>query len=159
MTENPFPVLAIKHFDFLSATYNFTLQEIIGIFGKTIVYQSPKLVIEICEDRSSIFVFLKPVGEPEIAQLELLNVFEALSVFVPPGFQGPVAPAQYEKVLEFYAQTLRQYCLPFIKGDFSTWTKVLKYHLTWMKNRYGKKLPSETYSDLENYIKVKEIVK
>ncbi len=146
-----------KHFDFLLFEYNFTRQEKIGEFGETIVYQSPRLIIQICKDRGSIFILLLPAGEPKVAQIGLLNILEALSVKIPPEFLGPTAPAQFDHALANYAGWLKRYCENLLRGDLSSWKMFLKYSLDRMKKEYtsatkGKQLPQRVYQELEDYI-------
>ncbi len=158
--ETSFPSLIKNYFGFLLTEYNFTMQEGTGVFGKTIVYQSLRLIVQICEDRGSIFVFLKPVGEPEIAQLELLNILEALSVVIPQDLQGPLAPAQYDRALAYYASSLKLHCDKLLRGDLSGWVGFLEFALNRMKSEYslrtkGKQLPKRVYQELEGYISSK----
>jgi hypothetical protein len=159
--ENSFLLCVKKYFGFLADEFGYTFHE--NSYGSKkpwadgiVEYYSTKTTIRIGKDRNSFFVLLKPSGESEIAVQSLATIVASLSTMKEDDFPGPVAPAQYEKTLEFYAQILRQYCLSFIQGDFSTWTKVLRYHLNWMRSRYGKKLPPEAYSKLEDYIELKE---
>lgn len=158
--ETSFLGLVTKHFGFLISEYNFTMRETISVFGKAITYQSPKLSIEICRDRGSIFVFLKPVEEPETAQLELLNILEALSVQIPQEFQGPLAYTRFDYGLANYAMWLKLKCDNVLRGDLSEWVRFLDFNLEKMKKDYlsrtkGKPLPKRAYQKLEDYIKSK----
>jgi hypothetical protein len=158
--KNSFLICVKKNFSFLEDEFAYISRE--NLYGSepwadgTIEYYSTKTTIVIGKDRNSFFVLLKPSEESEIAVQSLATIVASLSTMKEDDFPGPVAPAQYEKTLEFYAQTLRQYCLTFIKGDFSTRTKVLRYHLNWMRSRYETKSPPDAYSKLEDYIELKE---
>ena len=158
--ENSFLKCVRKSFSFLENEFSYTSRE--NLYGTEpwtdgiIEYHSANTKVLVGKDRNSFFVLLGPSGEPEIATQSLSTIVASLSAMKEENFPILVAPAQYEETIEFYAKTLQQYCLPFIKGDFSLWTKILKYHLNWMKYRYGKKLPPETYSKLEDYITLKE---
>jgi hypothetical protein len=149
-----------KHFGFLSVDYNFIMRESIGQFGQMIEFQSPKLGIQVCKDRGSIFVLLKPAGEPAIAQLGLTNILEALSVIQPKNIQGPVAPAQYDDALAYYAASLKMHCDNLLRGNLSGWVGFLEFVLNKMKSDYllwtkGKQLPQAVYQELEDYIRSK----
>lgn len=150
-----------KHFGFLSVDYNFIMLESIGQFGQMVEFQSPKLGIQVCKDRGSIFVLLKPAVEPTIAQLGLTNILEALSVTQPKHLQGPVAPAQYDDALAYYAASLKTYCDNLLRGDLSGWIRLLEFSLNKMKSEYslwtkGKQLPKRVYQELEDYIRSKK---
>jgi hypothetical protein len=149
-----------QHFGFLFSDYSFTMRECIGIFGRTIEFQSPKLFVQICEDHGSVIILLRPVAEPEIAQLGLSNILEALSVKEPQKFRGPMAPAQYDHALGYYATSLKLYCDNLLRGDLSGWVGFLEFALNRMKSEYsswtkGKQLSRRVYQELEDYIKSK----
>ena len=153
----PFVELVKKHFNFLLDDYDFIVQESIGMFGETITFKSSHLTIEICKDRESIIIFLKPIGEPEVARLGLSNILDANSVSIPSIFNGPVAPAQFASALESYASLLRKHANDLLRGDLSNWLQFLQLHLEKMKKDYssltkGKRLPTRVYQELESYI-------
>ncbi len=156
-----FSMCVREKFGFLKEEFDYTIYA--HLYGSepwsdgTIEFVSPTTLIEIGKDRGSFWVLIRPAKEPDIAKKSLETIVASLSLMDESDFPpGPVAPAQYENTLEFYAQTLRKHCMSFIRGDFSLWTKVLRYHLNKMKREFGKKLPPKTYSDLENYIRSKE---
>jgi len=156
--ETSFPDLIKKNFNFLLSEYNFMMHEKNSEFGETVVYQSPRLIIQICKDRGSLFILLLPSGEPELAQLGLLNILEALSFIVPDDFLGPIAPDQFDQSLASYAVWLKQYCENLLRGNLSSWKMLLKINLDRMKKKYtsatkGKQLPKRIYQELEEYIK------
>ena len=155
---SPFYEMVRKHFDFLSSEYNFYLHKFPDFSDgfSTINYESRDLLVRVGKDRSRVLVLLKPVMEPKIAQLSLLNVLMALSVISPKDFPGDTPPQFHDQVLAQYARWLKEDCDTLLKGDLSQWGTILAWLLEDLKRDYssrtGKALQREAYQELEDYI-------
>lgn len=167
--NNSFSLLVRKHFDYLISEYKYSFREILSStkpFGDSLVeFSSSKTIVSIRLDRMDIILLLGPLGEVETARLSL----EVLVDFLTSGKEqftllGFDFEGSFEERIEFslirYASKLREYCDPFLRGDFSLWLDVLKYYIIHMRKYYrkltGSELLPEAYEHIEEYIRLKE---
>ena len=157
VNEKSFLSCIRENFGFLEANHGYHMTVKLYSSGLwpdgSIEYSSILTILNIGKDRSSFWVWIRPTGEPSIATLSLQSIVSFLTGKLPKDFpKGPVAPSQYEHVVEIYADALRRHCMPFIRGDYSGWKDILKFEMDQSKMRLGRGLPHDYFDDLERYI-------
>lgn len=122
--------------------------------------RSETTVIYVLKLSFDYMITLMPAGEPEFTRMSVLWILKALSVD-PKVFQNQRSDIDtFDGYVHFYAELIKKYCMPFVKGDYSEWLRVLEYFVNKSKNDYlartGKKLPDRVHRELEEYIKSKK---
>jgi hypothetical protein len=86
-----------------------------------ITYFSAKTIIEILKDRDSIEITIQPAKDPIISRINVRTILEAINVPEMADNWKFINQEEIENKISKYAQLLRKYCLPEIKGDFARW--------------------------------------
>jgi hypothetical protein len=167
--NNSFSLLVRKKLDYLISQYKYSFREELHStepFGDCLIeFWSSKTIVSIRLDRMDIVLLLGPLGEVESARLSLEVLVDFMTSrkkqFTAANFDFH---GSFEERIEFhlerYASILREYCDPFLRGDFSLWIDALKYYVNYMRNYYckltGSELSPEAYKSIEEYINLKE---
>lgn len=161
-----FTELVKNHFHFLIAEFGFSnLNEDYNLrvsSDRLVEFRSEATIVIVVDDKYSVCVHVGPVLEPPIAQVELTTVIsflapdEQVSAYIsPPELKGqPQKRIRYQ--VEKKALLLKQYCEPFLKGDFSRWLDLENFIIEGARANYkkltGKDLPETA---LAEYVRVK----
>lgn len=168
MENSNFPRLVRKYFSYLENTYGFhSVNE--HMYGSEpfsdgiIEFQSATTVVTVQKDRWDVFVNIRPSSEPEIAELSINIIVDFLTnekeIYLE---KYPKAPSSIETRVDYqlitYAELLKKYGVPLLRGDFSWWLDACKYFLKRMQDHYrshtGKELPENERFTM--YVKSKE---
>ena len=166
MTKSSFPNLVNKHFGYLIDNYHFVERKKLyrsePFSDGVIEFRSAQTVISVRKNRDEIMIRVGPVSDPDISRLSIgdiasfINQSKRLSPFE--DIDLPTASeARVEKQITIYANLLKQYCEPMLRGDFSWWMDAFKYFAQNVKEEYrsatGLDLPIK---DFDEYIRSKD---
>lgn len=165
MASLSFQSIVRNNLGFLLSDYGYQIKFIdtsdpLGEDGAAYIY-SERTIIYILKSRFDYMITLMPVGEPEFTQMSVLWILKALSV-APKDFQSRKSDIDtFNGYVSFYAELIKKYCIPFIKGDYSEWLRVLGYFVNESKTEYyrrtGRQMPERVHHDLVMYIKNKRL--
>lgn len=160
--HNSFFLLTQKNFGFLieklgHKIYDKRFERTNPWSDGSIEFVSSLSTIKVQKDRGAFIVFMKPTVEPEISEMSLPWILEALSIMRRQELPGEVSPDRFEEALRINAQLLELHYSTISNGDFSSWMTILEYYVNRSKKNYlantGKKIPDRIHRDLEGYIK------
>jgi len=145
MNKKSFPSLVRQYLGFLIDDYGFSLKEDINhseSFGEgVIVFWSKTTVVSIRLDRGEIWDEIGPSTEPPVAWLSQGAIIHFLTN---EKRKFPINYTEYsnridtgiELMLTNYAQLLREYCEPILRGDFSWWLDACEFTLKYIQDEY-----------------------
>lgn len=164
--DNDFAELVKQQFRFLIEQYGFSVVDedknprIFG--GRLVQFRSETTVVIVTDDQGSVTVDVGPVSEPRIAQYDLINIvsFLAPAEKMSSQINPPELARQPEKRIRYqvekFASLLKQYCDPFLRGDFSRWIDVGRFIVECSRANY-KAITGRELSEgaLERYVNAK----
>ena len=164
MTDKTFVEMVHQHFGFLINEFQYKVNQEYQSQDQYdsgfVEFTSSTVVLQVKKDGQNLLVSIMPRGEPEVSREYLPTISEALSVFKAEECPVIVAPHEYEKALNLYASLLKENLKNLLVGDFSQWLEILRFKIEDRKKDYfswtGKKLPPNTFRQLEEYIRSKK---
>ncbi len=168
MVSVPFRDIVRNNLEPLLSEYGYQIKfigppaDLLAQDGSAYIY-SEKTVVYVMKSRFDYLITLMPAGEPEFTRMSIWWIVEALSVNRADAVSVPSGIDTFDNYVHFYTGLIKRYCMPFIRGDYSEWLKVLEYFInkskTDYKQRTGRQLPERVHHDLAMYIKEKKRLK
>jgi hypothetical protein len=153
------------YFNFLIDDFGF---EIIKVVDKSknminkVEFSSPSTFFYIGVLRYEISTQIRPINEPEVSSLSLYSIIEYFSKTKTSSTYVTPAIKDIEKTLGLLAIKMKEYCRPFLIGDFSQWNKLLLWFYKEINREYsdatGRKLPDQALP-LTQYLRSKNVIK